>query len=463
MLPVVALVGRPNVGKSTLFNRLTRTQNALVADFPGLTRDRQYGQAEFKDKPFILIDTGGIGVEDAAVDQLMLKQSAFALEEADIVLFLVDVRSGLLGIDISIAEQLRKLNKPLFLVINKAEGANPNLVTVDFQSLGFIEIFPISSAHGTGISELLEQLTCNFPLKSDESEINESIKISFVGRPNVGKSTLINRILGEERVVVYDLPGTTRDSIVIPFSREDREYTLIDTAGVRRRGRVDEKIEKFSIVKTLQAVRESHVCLMLIDAQEGVTEQDMHLLSFIVHTGKALVVAINKWDGLTLEHKERVKNEVERRLKFVSFSQTRFISALHGTGVGLLFKDIEEAYAASMQKLSTSKMTRLLEDIAGQHPPPLVKGRRIKLKYAHFGGHNPPLIVIHGNQVNDLPDSYKRYLTNMFMEHLKLVGTPLKLEFKSQKNPYEGNKNALTERQIQRKRRLMKHVKRNRK
>lgn len=460
MIPVVALVGRPNVGKSTLFNRFTRSQDALVADFPGLTRDRQYGDAIFEEKPFIVVDTGGIGVDDIAVDELMSKQSSLALEEADFILFLVDGRAGLTGIDETIALRLRKLSKPIYLIVNKTEGLEDNEVLADFQGLGFNHIYSISAAHGQGLTTLLDNLTVNFPKVSLEEDNDKSVKIAFAGRPNVGKSTLINRILGEERVVVYDMPGTTRDSISIPFIRDEKNYTLIDTAGVRRKGRVDEKIEKFSVIKTLQAIKESNVCLMLLDAQEGITEQDMHLLGFIIESGKALVVVVNKWDGLDEDHKERVKTELNRRLHFVDFAKTRFISALHGSGVGSLFKDIDQAYAAAIQALSTPKLTRLLQDAVTKHSPPLVRGHRIKLRYAHTGGHNPPTIVIHGNQLDSLPESYKRYLTNWFIQQLGLIGTPLKLELKNSVNPFKDRVNKLTDRQIKRKKRLIKRAKR---
>lgn len=460
MVPVIALVGRPNVGKSTLFNRLTRTQDALVADFPGLTRDRQYGEATFSDKPFIVIDTGGVGVDDLAVDALMSKQSEIALEESDIVFFLVDARAGLTPIDVMIAERLRKIDKPVYLIVNKSDGIDEDIAVADFQSLGMADFYPISATHGRGLQHLLLQVTDGFATSAHDAELdNQSIRIAFVGRPNVGKSTLVNRILGEERVVVYDMPGTTRDSIAIPFIRDEKAYTLIDTAGIRRRARVDEKIEKFSIIKTLQSIRQAHVCLMLLDAKEGLTEQDMHLLGFIVETGKALVIVVNKWDGLTEDHKSEVKEELSRRLSFVQFAKLRFISALHGSGVGLLFKDILQAYQSAMQKFSTPMLTRLLQDLVTQHAPPLVAGRRIKLRFAHAGGHNPPIIVIHGNQLSSLPDSYKRYLIKAFTTHLKLIGTPLKLEFKTGENPFKDKKNKLTERQIKRKKRMMKHVK----
>ncbi|HCA88851.1 MAG: ribosome biogenesis GTPase Der [Legionellaceae bacterium] len=461
MIPVVALVGRPNVGKSTLFNRFTRTQNALVADFPGLTRDRQYGQAVYNQHHFIVIDTGGIGVDDLAVDSLMSKQSALALAEACAILFVVDGRDGLTGIDEEVCKRLRKLNKPVILVANKAEGLHDETVLAEFQQLGLAQLHAVSAAHGQGMDALLHTLIKSFPdTEAVETPVYpQAINIAFVGRPNVGKSTLINRILGEERVVVYDMPGTTRDSITIPFHHQTQDYVLVDTAGVRRRARIDQKIEKFSVIKTLQAIKAAHVCIMLVDAKEGLTEQDMHLLGFIVEAGKALVIAVNKWDNLTQDHKESVKNELERRLHFVNFAKMRFISALHGSGVGLLFQDINQAYQAATAKLSTPKLTRLLEEAVAKHAPPLVNGRRIKLRYAHTGGHNPPTIVIHGNQLSALPDSYKRYLTNWFIEALELIGTPLKIELKSSTNPFKDKKNALTTRQVKRKKRLMKHVK----
>lgn len=459
MFPVIALVGRPNVGKSTLFNRLTRTQDALVADFPGLTRDRQYGDAIFENKPFIVVDTGGVGVEDAAVDALMSKQSEFALNEADTVFFLVDGRAGLTAVDQSIAVSLRKINKAVYLIVNKTDGLDDEIACADFQSLGFSEVHAISASHGRGMLPLLQKLTADFePAVTSESQDND-IKIAFAGRPNVGKSTLINRILGEERVVVYDMPGTTRDSIAIPFERDEQHYVLIDTAGVRRRSRVGEKIEKFSVIKTLQSIKESHVCLMLLDARDGLTDQDLHLLGFIIESGKALVILVNKWDGLDEDQKDQVKKELTRRLHFAHFAKIRFISALHGSGVGGIFKDIKEAYSSATQTFSTPKVTRLLQDLTTQHTPPLVNGRRIKLRYAHTGGQNPPVIVIHGNQLDSLPDSYKRYLANGFTQHLGLVGTPLKLEFKSSENPFKGKKNKLNARQLQRRKRLMKHVK----
>lgn len=464
MTPVIALVGRPNVGKSTLFNRLTRSQDAIVADFPGLTRDRQYGDATYKEKPFIVIDTGGVGVDDVAVDELMSKQSHQALDEADIVFFMVDARDGLMPVDQEIATVLRKLDKPVHLIVNKIDGINEDVAMSEFLRVGFPSIHAISASHGRGLSNLLNEVTESFPDEPDVDVFHEeTINIAFIGRPNVGKSTLINRMLGEERVVVFDMPGTTRDSISIPFEHAGQHYTLIDTAGVRRRGRIDEKIEKFSIIKTLQSVKQSNVCLLLVDGQEGLTDQDLHLLGYIIESGKAVVVLVNKWDGLDEEHKAHIKDELNRRLQFAKFAKVRFISALHGTGVGHLYKDVQQAYQSAMQQLSTPKLTRLLEEFVSQHTPPTVQGRRIKLRYAHTGGHNPPIIVIHGNQLAALPDSYIRYLTNAYTKALGLVGTPLRIELKSGQNPFKGKKNKLTDRQKMRRKRLIRHLKKNKK
>ncbi|WP_367605510.1 ribosome biogenesis GTPase Der [Legionella sp. W05-934-2] len=461
MEPVVVLVGRPNVGKSTLFNGLTRSRDALVADFPGLTRDRQYGHVTLGERPFIIVDTGGIGVDDAAVDTLMSRQSTQALQEADVILFVVDGRSGLSPIDSDIANQLRRMNKPVILGVNKTDGMQEDVALGEFAHLGFNHVVPLAASHGRGLQDLVYQCESLFPPEPTESEDTtlkldkEAIVIAFIGRPNVGKSTLVNRILGEERVVVYDMPGTTRDSIRIPFSRNQQSYILIDTAGVRKRGRIQQSIEKFSVIKSLQAIDEANVCLLVIDAREGVTEQDLHMAGFIVESGRAIVIVVNKWDGLDEESKDKVKQDIERRLPFLTYAKKRFVSALHGSNVGLLYADIHEAYDSANMALSTSKLTRLLQDMVSQHQPPLVKGRRIKLRYAHAGGHNPPTIVIHGNQLNDLPDSYKRYLANQFTEQLNLVGTPVKISFKTGDNPFKNKKNELTPRQQRKKKRLI--------
>ena len=461
MIPTIVFVGRPNVGKSTLFNRLTKTQDALVADFPGLTRDRKYGSASFHDKPFLVVDTGGIGVEDLAVDALMTAQSERAIDEATHVFFLVDARDGLTPTDEKIAQHLRKHNKHVWLLVNKTDGLDEALVCADFQSLGFSQLYPISATHGRGIQRLLQSVTTDFPkaLSADADETKDGIRVAVIGRPNVGKSTLVNRILGEERMVVYDMPGTTRDSVEVPFVRDEKQYTLVDTAGVRRRSRIDEKVEKFSIIKTLASIQAAHVCVMLIDAKEDVTEQDLHLIGFIINSGRGLVVAVNKWDGLDDDHRTHIKEAVLRKLQFAAFAKFHFISALHGSGVGRLFQDINEAYRSAMQAFSTSELTKLLEDLVTSHPPPLVRGRRIKLRYAHAGGHNPPLVVIHGNQVDALPMSYQRYLIKGFITHLKLVGTPLKVVFKSGENPYKDKKNKLTNTQLKHRKRMMKWVK----
>lgn len=459
MLPVVALVGRPNVGKSTLFNRLTKTQDALVANYPGLTRDRQYGYVTHNSKRFMVVDTGGIGVLDADVDALMSEQSHTAMTEASYIVFVVDGRDGRLGLDETIAKKLRRWNKPVYLLINKIDGIGDSNATVEFAKLGFDKVYMVSASHGRGIHSFLDDLTETFPQEEELLDDNDAIRITFAGRPNVGKSTLINRMLGEERVVVYDMPGTTRDSIAIPFTRDNQDYVLVDTAGVRRRSRVDDKIEKFSIIKTLDAIQKAHICVVLIDAREGVTDQDMTIIRMVIEAGKGLVIAVNKWDGLEQDHKERVVSEIERHLQFAHFARVRYISALHGSGVGVLWDDIMKSYASANQKMSTPMLTRLLEQFVFEHAPPLVNGRRIKMRYAHAGGHNPPIIVIHGNQLASLPDSYKRYLNKCFATALKLTGTPLELQFKGGENPYKGKKNVLSERQVKKKRRMMKHIK----
>lgn len=461
-LPTIALVGKPNVGKSTLFNRLTQSKQALVADFPGLTRDRLYAVAKFNNKSFVLVDTGGIGVEDENIDYLMRKQSDQAIDEADIVFFVVDGREGITSIDEDIAKKLRILGKKVHLVVNKIDGLDKSTTLAEAATLGFSSVYAISATHGSGIRHLLTDVLPDAePGSVDLSLVqqNNGTKLAFIGRPNVGKSTLINRMLGEDRVVVCDHPGTTRDSIYIPFTRNSESYTLIDTAGVRRRSRVSVMIEKFSIIKTLQAIEDAHVCIFVIDAQEGITDQDLHLLGLIIESGKSLVITVNKWDGLDTEHKEHVKEEIARRLNFIHFAKIRYISALHGSGVGLLFQDVDEAHASATKELATSELTRLLEDFVTQNPPPLSHGRRIKLKYAHSGGHNPQRIVIHGNSLDALPQAYCRYLSKAYANHLHLIGTQVRLELKSSHNPFKGKKNQLTEWQIKKRKRLMKRVK----
>lgn len=460
MIPVIALVGRPNVGKSTLFNRLTRTREALVADFAGLTRDRKYGEAMLGETRCMLIDTGGITGFEEGIEEAMAEQSLKAIDEADAVIFLVDARQGLTSSDERLASELRKKKDKVFLVANKVDGVDANMIIGEFYRLGLGDVYQISASHGRGVTQLAEEVASSFPEALPiEASAHEGIRIAVIGRPNVGKSTLVNRLLGEDRVVVYDQPGTTRDSVYIDYERNGENYTLIDTAGIRRRKNISLSVEKFSIVKTLQAIDDANVVILLMDAQEGVVDQDLHLMGQVLESGRALVVALNKWDGMDPDDRDWVKTELDRRLRFIDFADVHFISALHGTGVGHLYDSIHKAYQSAMHTMSTSRLTRILEDSISEHPLPLVRGRRIKLRYAHTGGHNPPIIVIHGNQVKDVPGHYVRYLEKKFREALDLHGTPVKLEFRSGENPFEGRKNKLTQRQISKKRRMMKHVK----
>lgn len=466
-LPTIALVGRPNVGKSTLFNRLTKTRDALVADYAGLTRDRKYGEATISGKRFLLIDTGGISGDEEGVDQLMAQQAMQAVEEADHILFILDCRDGLTAADHGIATTLRKLHKPLTLVANKVDGLEEDIATAAFHEIALGEVEAISASHGRGVKRLMEKVIQTI---EDESESTEEeaaavkgIKIAVVGRPNVGKSTLVNRMLGEERVVVYDLPGTTRDSVYIQYERHGKPYTLIDTAGVRKRKNIKLAVEKFSIVKTLKAIDDANVVILLVDAQEGLVEQDLHLLGSVVEAGRALVLAINKWDGLDEDKKNNLKREADRRLQFVNFADIHCISALHGTGVGNLYKSVEKSFASATNKFNTSALTKILEGAVQEHQPPLVRGRRIKLRYAHGGGHNPPIIVIHGNQTESVPAHYQRYLEKVFRRELKMHGTPVRIQFKSSDNPYAGKKNKLTNRQQTKRQRLMQHIKKSEK
>jgi GTPase len=463
MKPVVALVGRPNVGKSTLFNCLTQSRDALVADQPGLTRDRKYGEGRIGDFPFLVIDTGGLSGESDGLDGLMADQAWLAVEEADIVLFMVDARDGLVSGDHEIAERLRSCRKKVHLVVNKVDGAELQVVIADFYQLGIGEPLGITASQRGGVRDLVAEILPEPPEDElDEEEIDRGIKIAIVGKPNVGKSTLINRILGEERVLAYDMPGTTRDSIYVPFERRGQQYTFIDTAGVRRRRKVYDKLEKFSVIKALQAIERAHVVVLVIDAHEGITDQDAHLLGYVLDQGRALVIAVNKWDGMDPSDRERVKYELGRKLQFVDFAKMFFISALHGTGVGDLFKPIEKAYLSATRHFTTPELTRILEKAVENHQPPLVRGRRIKLRYAHQGGRTPPMIIIHGNQTQNVPDAYRRYLQNVYRNALRLEGTPVRISFKTGTNPFEGRKNKLTKRQIDKRQRLKTFVKRKR-
>jgi GTP-binding protein len=462
MLPVIALVGRPNVGKSTLFNCLTRSRDALVADQPGLTRDRKYGVGRLGSHPYLVVDTGGLSGESAGVDVLMEQQVLRAIEEADHVLFLLDAKQGCSGVDQQITVRLRRTGKPITAVVNKIDGQDPDLATSDFHQLGLGPPAAIAAVHGRGVHALMDRVLAGLPEEllgvGPEVEAKGTL-VAVVGRPNVGKSTLINRLLGEERVVTFDQPGTTRDSQFIPFRHEERDYTLIDTAGVRRRGRISEAIEKFSVIKTLQAIEQAHAVILVLDAQQGLSDQDANLAGHILESGRALVVAVNKWDGLTSHARERIKEEIERRLGFLGFASWHFISALHGSGVGHLLEAVDRAYANAVRKLSTPELTRILEQAVMEHQPPLARGRRIKLRYAHQGGRNPPIIVIHGNQTDALPATYKRFLSNRYRQVLGLDGTPIRLEFKTGDNPYQGRRNILTPHQQRKRERLKRHVK----
>jgi len=442
MKPVIALVGRPNVGKSMLFNRLTRSRDALVADLPGLTRDRHYGEGRVGERPFLVIDTGGFEpVAKEGIMHEMAKQTKQAVAEADVVIFLVDGRQGLTPHDKTITDFLRKSGRRVMLVVNKSEGMKYTSVTADFYELGLGDPYVISAAHGDGVMDLVEESLDQVLSKREEEEEapeekQHSIKLAIVGRPNVGKSTLVNTLLGEERVIAFDMPGTTRDSIEIDFERDGRAYTLIDTAGIRRRGKVFEAIEKFSVVKTLQSISEANVVLLLLDAQQDISEQDAHIAGFILESGRALVVGINKWDGLTSDKRDEIKMDLERKLNFLSFAKFHFISALKGTGIGPMIKSVNSAYAAAFADLSTPKLTRALLEAVEHQQPRRKASIRPKMRYAHQGGQNPPIVVIHGNALEAIDDNYKRYLEKHFRETFSLVGTPLRIEFKSGRNPF---------------------------
>lgn len=462
--PVVVLVGRPNVGKSTLFNRLTRSRSALVADFSGLTRDRHYGEGRVGDTPFIVVDTGGFEpIAKTGILHQMARQTKQAIAEADVVIFMVDARAGLNAHDHDISRLLRKLGQRVILCVNKAEGMPHGSAVAEFHELGLGQPVAISAAHGDGINDLIEHaleglgtpVVEEVDFDADDAEPSEAaltvegseaapdvkhrIKLAIVGRPNVGKSTLINTLLGEERVIAFDMPGTTRDAIEIEFDRGGKQYTLIDTAGLRKRGKVFEAIEKFSVIKTLQAIEASNVVLLMIDAQQEVSEQDAHIAGFILETGRALVVAINKWDGLDGDQREKIQREFDRKLRFLSFARVHTISALRGQGINTVLRSVNAAHAAAFTKLSTPRLTRELQAAIEQQQPPRKGIFRPKMRYAHQGGQNPPLIIIHGNALDAIPDSYRRYLENRFRDAFELAGTPLRIEFKSSFNPFADN------------------------
>jgi GTP-binding protein len=442
MKPVIALVGRPNVGKSTLFNRMTRSRDALVADLPGLTRDRHYGEGRMGERPFLVIDTGGFEpVAKEGIMHEMALQTRQAVAEADVVMFIVDGRQGLTPHDKTITDFLRKSGRKVMLVVNKSEGMKYTSVTADFYELGMGDPYVISAAHGDGVLDLVnEAIDQAFQQRPEEAEelepADHGVKIALVGRPNVGKSTLINTLVGEQRVIAFDMPGTTRDSIEVPFEKGGKNYTLIDTAGIRRRGKVFEAIEKFSVVKTLQSISEANVVVLMLDAQQDISEQDAHIAGFILETGRALVVAVNKWDGLTSDQRDQVKNDIDRKLDFLGFAEMKFISALKGTGINHLMKAIDTAYAAATAKLSTPRLTRALQEAIEKQEPKRKGSTRPKMRYAHQGGQNPPIIVIHGNALDGITEPYKRYLEKHFRDTFDLIGTPLRIELRSGKNPF---------------------------
>ncbi|MCS0581756.1 ribosome biogenesis GTPase Der [Massilia pinisoli] len=442
MKPVIALVGRPNVGKSTLFNRMTRSRDALVADLPGLTRDRHYGEGRMGERPFLVIDTGGFEpVAKEGIMHEMALQTRQAVAEADIVMFIVDGRQGLTPHDKTITDFLRKSGRKVMLVVNKSEGMKYTSVTADFYELGMGDPYVISAAHGDGVldlvNEAIDEAVQQRPAEEEELEpADYGVKIALVGRPNVGKSTLINTLVGEQRVIAFDMPGTTRDSIEVPFEKGGKNYTLIDTAGIRRRGKVFEAIEKFSVVKTLQSISEANVVVLMLDAQQDISEQDAHIAGFILETGRALVVAVNKWDGLTSDQRDQIKNDIDRKLNFLDFAETKFISALKGTGINHLMKAIDTAYAAATAKLSTPRLTRALQEAVEKQEPKRKGSTRPKMRYAHQGGQNPPIIVIHGNALDGITEPYKRFLEKHFRDTFDLIGTPLRIELRSGKNPF---------------------------
>jgi GTPase len=460
VLPVVALIGRPNVGKSTLFNAMTGTRDALVADFPGLTRDRQYGFARRTDVPCIVVDTGGLVEKADQIESLMVAQTERAIAEADRLIVLVDGRAGLTPQDEFAAQLARRSGKPVVLAVNKTEGFDLNMAVADFHQLGLGEPHPIAAAHDQGVVSLLEAALQGLEPDLSDGPDAGGIRVAVIGRPNVGKSTLINRLLGENRLVAFDQPGTTRDAVMVPFERDGERYTLIDTAGLRRRARVEEAIEKFSVIKTLQAIETANVVVAVMDAHENVAEQDASLLGMAIEQGKALVLAVNKWDNIPAEQREEIRGQVEQRLKFADFAPIHFISARHGSGVGELLRTVREVYAAAMRDMSTPELTRVLEAAIVSHQPPLVSGRRIKLRYAHQGGRNPPVIVIHGNQTDHVPDAYRRYLVNVYRQAFDLEGTPVRVVFRAEENPFAGKRNPLTPRQRRKRKRLIQRNKR---
>ena len=448
MKPTIVIVGRPNVGKSTLFNRLTKTRDALVADIPGLTRDRHYGHGKLGSKPYLVVDTGGF--EPLAKDGIMhemARQTEQAIAEADTIVFVVDGRVGITALDKEIANKLRRAQRPVLVAVNKSEGMSQGVVIADFHELGLGEPHAISATHGEGVRSLIEEVLQPFPEPVENESKSDELKVAIVGRPNVGKSTMINAVLGEERVIAFDQPGTTRDAIFVDFERGGRKYTLIDTAGLRRKGKVFETIEKFSVIKTLQSIEDAHVVILVLDAQQDISDQDAHIAGFVVESGRALVVAVNKWDGLDAYQRDQVKTEIETRLKFLDFANFHYVSALKSQGLSAVFRSVDAAYRAATADLSTPRLTRTLIDAVARQSPPRNGVFRPKLRYAHQGGRNPPVVVVHGNALDKVSDSYKRYLERVFREVFKLQGTPLRIQFNVSENPYAETKPAERSRQ----------------
>ena len=459
MLPAIALVGRPNVGKSTLFNRLTGTRDALVADYPGLTRDRLYGYSHYGDSPAIIIDTGGLSGDFDEMSRLMARQVELAVAEADVVLFMLEAAAGVTPGDEAIAELLRKSGKQVLLVVNKAEGLPPEETAAEFWSLGMDEPQVISAERGDRVKALLERALTLCPQAAgaqDRVPVPTGTRIAVVGRPNVGKSTLINRYIGEERLVAADEAGTTRDSIYVPVKFDDQDVVLVDTAGIRRRSKVEEGIEKFSVVKSLKAIEESEAVIVLLDCHEGVTEQDVSLIGLVLERGRALTIGLNKWDGLSSAARGKLRSEMERRLPFIDFVRQHQVSAQHGSNIHELLQSALEAAECAYSEMPTSRLCDVLSDATASHPPPVVRGRRIKLSYANQGGRNPPVVVVHGNQTDRLPGSYRRYLAGCFRKAFRLTGTPLRLRLVSSRNPYAGKRNRLTPRQQRKQKRIRK-------
>ena len=463
MLPVVALVGRPNVGKSTLFNVLTRSRDALVADMPGVTRDRHYGVCRTGERPFVVVDTGGLSDTESALDALTARQVRLAIEEAQVIVFVVDARDGLLAQDHAILGELRRSGKPLVVAVNKTDGLDLATALAEFSAFGLAATLPLSAAHNRGTDDLLSAIVPLLPPDEEPAEeavADDSIRVAIVGRPNAGKSTLINRLLGEDRLIVSDVAGTTRDPIRVSLERDGKRYTLIDTAGVRRRARVEEAVEKFSVIKTLQSMAAAQVVVMMIDARENLADQDLTLIGHAVEEGRALVIAVNKWDGMDTYQREQCQRALERRLVFVDWAKTVFISALHGSGLRELMRAIVRAHAGATRELGSSELTKTLEKAYESYQPPLVRGHAPKLRFAHPGGSNPPTIVIHGSRTKHIAPAYRRYLEGFFRKRFKIEGTPIRIEFRDGENPYAGKKNVLTEGQLRKRQRMIREMKR---